>query len=261
MTATALIVARMGSTRLPGKSMMPILGEPMVGRLVDRVARAASVDRVVLATTELLEDAPLAELAEARGIECYRGDPEDVLARIHGAMVAFGGDPVLEILGDNPLVHSDLIDDVMGFYREGELDYASNATTEFDQAGIAVPKFPVGVRVEVIRAEVLERCHREATDPEDREHSALYIYSNPAQFRVGLLPAEGRWAGLNRPELTFAVNYPENFELVTRIFELCLPEDENFPLPAVLRVFEEHPELHALIGAPAHASSASGGGQ
>ena len=233
---------------------MPILGEPMVGHLVDRVVRAESLDRVVMATTELIEDDPLVELAEARGISCYRGDSEDVLARIHGAMVAFSADPVVEILGDNPLVHSDLIDDVMAFYYDGAFDYASNATTEFPQAGSQIPKFPIGVRVEVIRAEALARCYQEATDPENREHSALHIYSNPDHFRVGLLPAEGVWARLNQPELTFAVNYRRNFDLITKIFEMCLPEDQNFSLPAVLRVMEECPELHILMGAPEQAS-------
>ena len=250
MTATALIVARMGSTRLPKKSMMPILGEPMVGHLVDRVLQATSLDQVVLATTELIGDDPLVELAEARGIQCYRGDSEDVLARIHGAMVAFDADPVVEILGDNPLVHSDLIDDGMAFYYDGAFDYASNATTEFPQAGSQVPKFPIGIRVEVIRAEALERCHQAAGDPEMREHSALHIYSNPDHFRVGLLPADGVWSRLNQPELTFAVNYRRNFDLISKIFELCLPEDQNFSLPVVLKALDKHPELRALMGAP-----------
>lgn len=229
---------------------MPILGEPMVGRLLDRVLQAKSIDQVVIATTELSEDDPLVELAEARSVRCYRGDSADVLARIHAAMVAFGADPVVEILGDNPLIHSDLIDDVMAFYHDGVFDYASNATTEFPQAGPQVSKFPIGIRVEVIRAEALERCHQEAGDPELREHSALHIYSNPDRFRVGLLPADGVWSGLNRPELTFAVNYRRNFDLISRIFELCLPEDPNFSLPSVMKALDKHPELRALMGAP-----------
>jgi len=119
---------------------MPILGEPMVGRLLDRVLQAKSIDQVVIATTELSEDDPLVELAEARSVRCYRGDSADVLARIHAAMVAFGADPVVEILGDNPLIHSDLIDDVMASGRTKHW-----AISELGREGITVARVLVVV--------------------------------------------------------------------------------------------------------------------
>ena len=251
MTATALIVARMGSSRLPGKSMMPILGEPLVARLIERVERANSVEQIVLSTTTRPEDDELQGLAEQLGVACYRGSSEDVLGRIHGAAQQYAGDPVLEILGDNPLVHSALIDDVVDFFQRGEFDYAVNVTEEFPYAEPGLAKFPIGVRVEVVSASALERCHRLATEDEFREHSTAFIYTNPALFKIGYFPAAGSWKGLSKPELTFAVNHLENFQLISQMFERCYPDDADFSLSKALRAFEADPMLRPLMGAPA----------
>jgi spore coat polysaccharide biosynthesis protein SpsF (cytidylyltransferase family) len=159
----------------------------------------------------------------------------------------------LQILGDNPLVPSELIDDVVRFHQDQDLDYAVSATTEFPGLGNEVSKFPIGVRVEVIRASTLMRCHGEARTPDEREHSLSYVYTHPEDFRVGHFPAVGPWAGVARPELSFAVNYGTNLELVSRIFELCHPTDPNFPLSAAVEAFDAHPELHPLMGTPVEA--------
>ena len=230
--------------------MMEILGKPMVERLVERVSRADRVERVVLAAPDRSEDDALADLAAACGIECFRGSSEDVLDRLANAAAAFRGDPVLELLGDNPLVHSALINDVVDFFHNGGFDYVSSATTEFPHAGTEVPKFPIGVRVEAMRLETLQRAAQSATDPRLRDHSTAFLYENPDQFKVGYFPAAGDWQEVNRPELTFAVNYRENFELISQIFELCYPDDEDFPLTAAVKAFDEHPELKRLMGVP-----------
>ncbi len=247
---TALLVARMGSSRLPGKTMRPILGKPMIERMIERVVAARSIRQTVIATTHRLEDDPLAALADRLGIGCYRGSAEDVLARICGAMKAFRADPVVELLGDNPLVHSALIDDVVAFYRAGSFDYAVNVTTEYPNAGLEVAKFPVGIRVQVVSPSALASCQKLATTAYHREHSTSYIIENPEAFKVGYFQAKGRWAALNRPELTFAVNYRQNFDFVSRIFERCSVTNAHFTLSDALECFDSEPALHRLMGTP-----------
>lgn len=235
---TAILVARMGSSRFPGKSMQPILGKPMVERMVERISKARSVDRLLLATTDRAEDDALASLAARLGIGCHRGSAVDVLGRIRGAAQSAGAQTVVELLGDNPLVHADLIDEVVAFYRAGLFDYAASATTEYPQADNEVRKFPIGIRVQVYSRQTLERCAEFATEPADREHATMYIIRHPERFRIGLFEARGRWSGLNRPEMTFAVNLPDDLRRVSRIFELCWPQNPNFTLQSALKAAE-----------------------
>ena len=235
MTTTAILVARMGSSRLPGKSMMPILGKPMVERLVDRIRPARAVKKIVLATSDQPEDDPLAALAARIGIGCYRGPAEDVLGRIQGAARSADAGTVIELLGDNPLVHFQLIDEVAAFHKFGRYDYAASATAEYPQAGEEVRKFPIGVRVQVYSRQTLDRCAALAKEPRHREHATTYIIEHPELFRIGLFEAKGVWEAINRPELTFAVNQAEDLQKVTRIFEACLPRDPNFTLQEALR--------------------------
>ncbi len=238
----------MGSSRLPGKTMMPIFGKPMIERMIERVRYSRYIYEIVIATTELTDDDILAAFANQISVGCFRGPAEDVLGRINATVAANDIDLVVELLGDNPLVHSDLIDDVMDFYHAGQCDYAASVTTEYPQAGPEVKKFPIGIRVQVFPRSVLERCEELARDPSHREHSTNYIYEHPERFSLGHFEAKGKWAKLNRPELTFAVNYQKNVDLVSRIFERCYPAEPNFGLPAVIRAFDADPALRALMG-------------
>jgi len=248
--AAAVIAARMGSSRLPGKCLMPILGKPMLERMLERVRASRHIEDVVIATTDLPEDTAIVELAARLGVRCFRGSVDDVLGRIAAAATSSGADEVIELLGDNPLVHAGLIDDVVEFFRGGAFDYAASTTTEHPHAGPARHPFPIGIRVEVITPAILVECARTAREPRHREHTTSFIYEQPERFRLGYFEARGRWGELHRPELTFAVNYAENLALVRRIFERCYPRDANFPLSDVVRAFDADPGLRPLMGTP-----------
>lgn len=250
MRIAAIIAARMESSRLPGKVLMPIKGKPMLEHMIERIQHSSHVNEIVIATTHLPSDQPLADLAEKLGIGCFRGSVDDVLGRLHAAADSVNPDLVVELLGDNPLVHSDLIDDVIDFYRSGDFDYATSVTTEYPNAGPEVAKFPIGVRVQVYTPDVLSRCEDLARTSYNREHATTYIAEHPEVFKLGYLEAKDRWFELNRPDLTFAVNYRENFELVERLFEVCSAEDANFSLMTALKAFDARPELVAKMGTP-----------
>ena len=250
MKTVGLLAVRTGSSRLPAKALMPILGKPMLERMIERVQRAKSIDEIVIATTHLPEDDRLEALADRLGARCFRGPIDDVLGRMAAAVAASSSDRVIELLGDNPLVHCNLIDDVARFFDEGGYDYAVNVTHEQPHAAPGVARFPIGVRVEVYRPEVIERCANEAKSPGNREHSTSYIGEHPELFSLGYFEAKDDWSPLHHPDWTFAVNYQQNFDLVKSVFEACYPEDENFTLDAAVELVERRPDLLSLMGAP-----------
>ena len=251
MRTLALIAVRLSSSRLPGKALRPILGIPMLEHMVDRIRYSRHINQIMIATSTESSDDDLELFAAKVGINCFRGSLDDVLGRLNAAVASTDADLVVEMLGDNPLVHAELIDDVVDFYLEQGVDYAANATIEYPHAGPEIAKFPVGIRVQAFSPAILERCNRLVTDPEHREHSTSFIYENPEIFTLGYFEAKGKWQQLHRPDLTFAVNYRENFELITRIIEKCYPKNKNFSLQDALTVYDSDPKLAGLMGAPA----------
>ena len=243
-----LLIARMGSSRCPGKSLEKLENTTLLGLLLERVRESQSLDEIVLATTELDSDDVLEAFAKENGIGCYRGSSDDVLGRITGAAAAFDADIVLDLLGDNPLIHSELIDDVLSYFLEGGYDLATNATVEFPHAPKDIGKFPVGVRVIAISRQALVRCEEYANSEEHREHSTKFIFDNPDKFKVGYMPADGKWAPLNRGDLTFAVNFQENLDMIAAICVEGFKKQRNFGLHEAMEIFDANPELKKLMG-------------
>lgn len=165
MTTTAIIQARLGSTRLPGKVMLPIAGMPMLQRIVRRVERSA-VDEIVIATTTKVEDDAIIQLARHLQVRTYRGSSDDVLNRYWCAAREVKADMVVRITADCPFVFPSIIDEVVGALRTA--DFASNA--------VEPRTFPKGCDVEVMQMDTLERINRMATSPNAREHVCTFIY-------------------------------------------------------------------------------------
>ena len=240
----------MGSSRFAGKTLADLNGAPMLGRLVGRIRASKHVERVVLATTELPEDDALERWCAAEGVLCYRGSANDVLGRLVGAAQEFAVDPLIEVLGDNPLVHSDLVDGCVRIYQEGGVDYVATVTTEYPKADPALKRFPVGVRVQVIARAALERCAELAKAPGNREHATSYIAAHPDVFRTAFLEAAGSLADCHDPALTFAVNYRENLDLIRALFRVCSAANANFSVGEAIRAYRANPSLRRLMGEP-----------
>ena len=249
MTVGILLIARLSSTRLPKKNILPIFGKPLIQHLVERVARAKLASKVIIATSDLPSDDPLEEIAEKIGIDCYRGSLNNVMERITGAAEKYGCETIVEILGDNPLVHSDLIDNVIELYQNNNFDYASTITQEYSPYDSDKILFSLGLRVQVYSIETA-RKHIEYPDYLiNGKHYCSYIYENPKVFNVGYLEATGKWSFMNKPSLNFAVNYPKNFELTKRFFEKNYSNDNNFSLGLVYEQLDLEEDLYQLFGA------------
>lgn len=245
----AIIAVRLGSSRLPGKAMMPILGKPMIELMIDRVSRSRHLrNNIIIATTEDPSDDPLEDLASRLRIKCFRGEKDNVLGRINAAINKYGGDPIVELLGDNPLVHAELIDDVINYYFETGSDYAATLTNEYPKAAPELKRFPIGIRVQVFSSKTLQETASRVKDAQHQEHSTSFIYENPEIFNIEYYECKDKWAKVNYPDYTFAVNYQKNFDLISTIFENLTQNNPDFSIQSLFEYIEKNPQLLALMG-------------
>lgn len=231
MKVVAIIEARMKSTRLPGKNLRPILGKPMLEMLVERLLYAKTLDGVVVATTTDPSDDSIEETCNQIGVGCYRGSMDDVLDRVLRAAQAFGADAIVEITGDCPLTDPAMIDETVNIYHSCGCDYVGN---------VRPSTFPVGLAVQVFATSVLEEVERSTHDPADREHVSLYIYEHPERFSLRNVES-----GLPEKYRSYrlTVDTPEDFAVVSTVFEALYPANPAFGLAEMLGFIDSRPEL------------------
>ena len=229
MRVVAVVQARMGSTRLPGKVLMDLAGEPMLARVVDRTARAKSLDKAVVATTTEPVDDEIRKLCARRGYPCFSGSSEDVLDRYYRAATAVGAEAVVRITADCPLIDPEIVERVIRKFLNGQpnVDYACNS----------IPKdtYPRGLDTEVFRFDALERAWREDLNPAWREHVTPYVHENPGLFRL-----QGVTSDVDYSDMRWTVDTPEDMAFVRRIYEYF--GHDRFSWREVISVLEEHPE-------------------
>jgi spore coat polysaccharide biosynthesis protein SpsF len=176
MKTGIVLQARMGSRRLPGKMLRPIVGRPLIGHVIERLKRAQRAQCLVLAIPDTAQDAPLKAIADECGIECFVGSEEDVLDRYYRAAGRFRLDQIVRATGDNPLVDPQQLDQLVDFHLRGRFEYSENFTV-----------LPPGVGVEVFSREGLVRCWCLSDQPHQREGVNDYILEHPGIFRKGTL--------------------------------------------------------------------------
>ncbi len=226
MKTVAIVQARLGSTRLPGKVLLPLLGEPVLTRVMRRTARAQRLSEVVVATTVDPSDDPIVDLARSEGWPVVRGSTDDLLDRYMVAARAHEADVVVRITSDCPLIDPDVIDRTVLAFEAGDWDYASNS--------MEPRTFPRGLDVEVVARDALARAWREDADPAWREHATPYIYRHPERFRLLAVPASE-----DHSDHRWSIDTPEDYELVRRIYEALGRDD--FAWREALAVVEAHP--------------------
>lgn len=235
-----VIQARRGSTRLPDKVLMPILGKSLLERMVERVQMARTPFTIVLATTTQAEDDVIAALAEKNGWNLYRGHPTDLLDRHYQAAKLFGAEHVAKIPSDVPLIDPRVIDKVFEFYFEtaGQYDFVSN---------LHPPSWPDGNDVEIMPFSVLEAAWKEADKPHEREHTTPYIWDQPERFRLGNVI----WENPQDYSMShrFTIDYEEDYRFILRIFEELYPGNPQFSVEEILELLEKHPDIYLLNAA------------
>lgn len=229
MKTVAIVQARMGSTRFPRKVMRTICGTPMIGLLLARLARAQRLDQIVLVTSEAPVNDSLAEYVESLGFAVERGSENDVLDRYYRAAVATKAEIVVRVTGDCPLIDPELVDDVVNEYLESGADYASNNSP---------PTFPDGLDAEVFSFRALESAWTNAKSAFEREHVTPYICETQCFVKANVANTE------DRSTERWTVDEPEDFEVITRVFEHFHPR-RDFSWQEVLALRDANPELFA----------------
>lgn len=232
MRVVAIVQARMGSSRLPGKVLLDLAGRPMLARVVTRTARAVRVDEVVVATSVEPRDQPIAEACARFGWRCFRGSEQDVLDRYYQAAVWAGADVVVRITSDCPFIDPAIVDRALEIFGNGRgLDYVSNT--------LPPRTFPRGLDVEVLSRDALAVAWREDTNPAWREHVTPFIYRHPNRFT---LQALRHVEDLSR--LRWTVDTVEDLALVRHLYDHF--GSDTFDWTDVLAVVRAHPEWSAL---------------
>ena len=265
----AIIQARMTSSRLPGKVMQDLAGEPMLVRVVERVRRAQRLDQVVVATTLDPTDDPLAELCQQRGIACFRGNMHDVLDRYYQTACMVKAEVIVRVTADCPLIDPQLIDHTVGVFLEPEANVLCRTNISvsplpvdqrfpFDFVANRFPPpwqrtYPIGLDTEVCSFLALERAWKEAVQKHQREHVMPYLYDDigiafdqPSRFRVCRVDHIKDYG-----KLRWTVDTPPDLELVRLIFARFAGRID-FSWLEVLGLYENEPELAQVNSGTLH---------
>jgi spore coat polysaccharide biosynthesis protein SpsF (cytidylyltransferase family) len=227
---TAIIQARLGSTRLQGKTMMDLEGEPLLGHLIKRIKKSKYITDIVIATTTHERDGLIVNYAEENKLRSYRGSEQDVLDRFYQAALLFKAQVIVRVTPDCPLLDSRVSDRVIERFLGGDYDYVSNTI---------VPTYPDGLDTEVFSFEVLERAWNEASLPSEREHVTAYIVKHPELFKHFNVRNEGEDLSWMR----WTVDTARDYEFVSGIMKKLGKPDDIFHMEDVLRVLKANPEL------------------
>lgn len=225
------IEARMGSTRLPMKTLMPIEGESLLYRCVERMRLASLVEDVVVATSTNAKDDVIAAHCAERDIICYRGSEDDVLGRVVGAATAHRADVIVQQGADCPLADPELTDELIGIFLKGGYHYVANDMKL---------TYPEGIDAHVIDVPSLVEAAAKADRPAQREDTPRYLWDHPERFKIFNLEAP---PALRRPELRVTVDYPQDIEVVREIYKELYPSNPKFSMRDVLALVDRRPEL------------------
>lgn len=224
----ALVQARIGSTRLPGKVMKLINKTPVIELLLNRLSKSEKIDQIIVATSVSKENDRLVAHVNKLGFKCYRGSEDDVLDRFYNAAVKFNGDNIVRITADCPLIDPALIDELLeAFLSKDSVDYFSNALR---------PTYPDGLDVEVFSFEGLEKSWREAKKPSEREHVTPYFH-NSNKFKIANMGYH-----VDHSKERWTLDEESDFIVITNIFNYFYPRND-FSWQEVIELREQQPHL------------------
>jgi spore coat polysaccharide biosynthesis protein SpsF (cytidylyltransferase family) len=231
----ATVQVRMGSSRLPGKALREVAGKPLLGHLLDRLALCTQLDAVVVATSVRPENAAIDDYCASRGIACFRGDEDDVLGRMIGALRAHDATIGVEVFGDCPLIDPAIVDQFIALFvqSDGQLDFVGNDLTT---------TWPPGMEVEVFSVASLADADRRCRDPAVREHGTLFIRQNPGLYRLRNVEAPPEF---RRPEIELEVDTAEDLAVMEAVLQ-HFAHRPDVGLGELLSFMDGNPDVAAI---------------
>lgn len=228
----AILQARMSSTRLPGKVLKPLVGQPMINRQIERIQRAEKLDKLLVATSVESSDDPIAQFCQQSEIECFRGDLNNVLSRYYHGALSVNATTVVRLTADCPVIDPTVIDAIINLHLTEQNDFTSNTKPS---------TLPDGLDVEIMQFSALQKAYNEATSDFDTEHVTPFITNHREAFKVGCYQnsedlSHHRWTVDNR----------EDFELVEFVYNQLYAQNPQFSTDDIYALLEKHPEIYQL---------------
>ena len=232
-----VIQARMSSSRLEGKVMLPILDEPLLYRMIERVKQIKHSVNIVVATTTEKKDYEIVQLCHDKNITFYRGDLNNLLDRHYQVGLTTGADIVIKIPSDCPLIDPEIIDKVIDFYLDNsnKYDFVSN---------LHPATYPDGNDVELMTFNTLEKAWKEAKKPFELEHTTPYFWDNPDKFRIGNVEWE---TGFDYSmSHRFTIDYEADYQFIKRVYEELYAKNPKFNLDNILDLIALKPDIYNI---------------
>jgi spore coat polysaccharide biosynthesis protein SpsF len=230
MKTVAIVQARMGSTRLGGKILKPLVDKPVLWHVVNRMRHCKHVDQVIVATTDKPTDDVTEKYCQENGIDCFRGSDDDVLDRFYQSARLYGADHVVRITADCPVVDPIVVDEIIEMYFRDGYDVCRPGT-----------EFPDGLDCAVFSFKVLEDTWQNASLLSDREHISPYMEKHPEKFRVGMYE---RYKGL--AHLRWTLDEEDDYRFLQEIYDRLYEPGKIFYAEDILRVLEKEPHLSEI---------------
>ena len=228
MKVVAIVQARMSSSRLPGKVLLPLAGKPVLAHVIERLQSCNSLDGLVLATSIKSEDGAIQQWCSANRVDCFRGSLNDVLDRYYQAATHYKADAIVRITADCPLIDPMIVDEVVEGFLAGNFD-------AYSLAG----EFPDGLDCQVFSYSAIERAWSEAKLPSEREHVGPYIEkTHPELFNIGSLE---KFSGLSHHRWT--LDEARDYEFLQAVFARLCKEGSLFRTSEILALLEREPDL------------------
>ena len=241
MKTVLIIQARMQSSRLPGKVLLPLGGRPRLEWVITRAEHSKVIDSCMVATTSDAADDPIEQWCHAMDVPVYRGSQFDVLDRYYQAAKSAGADVIIRVTADCPLIDPELIDQLFAFYQKEQADFAANR--------LPPPwhrTYPIGLDAEIVSMDMLTQAWEKAEEKFEREHVMPWFYDTPGRCKVAILDNPEDY-GMHR----WTVDTPEDYAMMQALFDK-LESPKIASWLDVLQVIRENPELE-MINASSHA--------
>ena len=234
MKIVATIEARMNSSRLPGKVLLPVQERPILGILIERLRKVKLINEIVVATTSSKSDDIIVDFCKENNVKVFRGSEEDVMGRVIGAAESVLGDVIVEITGDCPLIDPSVVDQFITIFLANKAEYVSNSI---------VRSYPDGMDVQVFSLEILKKSYKLTNEKLDREHVTLHIRNNPNLFsHLNIIaPPE-----IYYPELGLTLDEKDDYILISKIFENLYSSDKFFSCHEIVKYLEKNKDLYLI---------------
>jgi len=232
MKILAIVQARVSSSRLPGKVLMPIMGTPMLLQQIKRLKASRLIEHIVVATSINESDDPLVELMKHEGIAYFRGSLDNVLDRFYQVALLHSPEHIVRITGDCPVVDPCIVDNVIGIHLHEGNDYTTNALS---------PSFPDGLDVEIMTFNALRTAWETSQLPSEKEHVTYFIQKHPEVFRLKNVKSKKDLSFLR-----WTVDEQEDFELISEFYKELYPAKPDFNTIDILDLLDRRPGLRFL---------------